>query len=285
MSPTPNLKHDSTLFDARDGARLFRQNWYPAGKPKAVMVIVHGLAEHSTRYAHVAEFLCAHDIAVETFDLRGHGQSEGKRIYINRFHTYLDDLDQFLLEVRQRFASGPMFLFGHSMGGAIATAFVLQRQTKSLNGLLLSGAAVKVGEDISALLQAMSTIISAILPTIPTITLDSAAISRDPAIVSNYDQDPLNYRGPIPARTGAELIKTQKQIQKHAAELMLPTLIMHGTADRLADPNGSKILYEKSRSTDKTLKLYDGFYHEILNDPEKQQVMNDMLVWMENHLA
>ncbi|HCW75158.1 MAG TPA: alpha/beta hydrolase [Candidatus Marinimicrobia bacterium] len=285
MSPTPNLKHEATMFDARDGARLFRQNWYPEGKPKAVMVIVHGLAEHSTRYRHVAEFLCAHDIAVETFDLRGHGQSEGKRIYINRFSNYLDDLDQFLLEVRQRFPSGPLFLFGHSMGGAIATAFVLENQIKTLNGLLLSGAAVKVGEDISAFLQAMSSVISAILPTISTITLDSSAISRDPAVVSHYDQDPLNFRGPIPARTGAELIKAQKQIQKHAGKLIIPTLIMHGTADRLADPNGSRILYEKALSSDKTLKLYDGFYHEILNDPEKQRVLDDMLSWMESHLT
>lgn len=284
MSPTPSLNHATTMFDARDGQHLFRQSWYPEDKPRAVMVLVHGLAEHSTRYSHVAEFLVANGIGVETFDLRGHGQSEGKRIYVNRFDNYLDDLDQFLLETRGRYPSGPLFLFGHSMGGTIATAFILQRQIKAVTGLLLSGAAVKVSDDVSAFLQAMSSVVSAILPTVPTITLDSSAVSRDPAVVSRYDQDPLNYRGPIPARTGAELIKTQKQILRNASKLVMPVLIMHGTADRLADPNGSRILFEKASSTDKTLKLYEGFYHEILNDPEKQQVMDDMLAWIESHL-
>lgn len=284
MAATPNLKHTATMFDARDGRHLFRQSWYPEGKPRAVMVIVHGLAEHSTRYTHVAEFLCEQGIGVETFDLRGHGQSEGRRIYVNRFYNYVDDLEQFLLEIRQRYPSGPLFLFGHSMGGAIATAFLLQRPTADLSGLLLSGAAVKVSDDVSAVLQALSSVLSIILPGLPTITLDSAAISRDPAVVSRYDRDPLNYRGAIPARTGAELIKTQKQIKRQASKLALPVLIMHGSADRLADPDGSRMLYEQASSKDKTLKLYDGFYHEILNDPEKQRVLDDMLVWINQHL-
>ncbi|MCF7842981.1 MAG: lysophospholipase [Lentisphaeria bacterium] len=284
MSPTQQIKHLTEMFDARDGARLFRQSWYPAEKPRAVVILVHGIAEHSGRYAHVAEFLCEHRIAVETFDLRGHGQSEGERIYIDRFSQFLNDLEHFILEVRRRYPSGPLFLLGHSMGGAIVTDFVLERYVVELSGVILSSPAVKVGRDVPGIVVALSSVISLLLPHQSTVTLDSAGISRDPVVVHKYDTDPLNFRGAIPARTGAELIKTQKYIMRHGEKVTYPVMIMYGTGDTIVEPEGSKLLFNKIQSEDKTLKAYDGFYHEILNDPEKQQVLDDMLQWLNDRL-
>ncbi|MCF7801916.1 MAG: lysophospholipase [Candidatus Marinimicrobia bacterium] len=284
MSPTQKIKHLTENFDSRDGARLFRQSWYPAEKPRAVVIIVHGIAEHSGRYAHVAECLCQNRIAVETFDLRGHGQSEGERIYIDRFSQFLNDLEHFILEVRRRYPSGPLYLLGHSMGGAIVTDFILERHVVDLSGILLSSPAVKVGRDVPGIVVALSSVISLLLPHQSTVTLDSAGISRDPVVVQKYDSDPLNFRGAIPARTGAELIKTQKYIMRHAEKFTYPVLVMYGTGDTIVEPEGSKLLFNKIQSEDKTLKAYDGFYHEILNDPEKQRVLDDMLEWLNDRL-
>jgi len=147
-------------------------------------------------------------------------------------------------------------------------------------GILLSAASVKVNDEISPLLQKLSGIISAILPKLPVVKFESKDISKDPRVVDAYDTDPLNYRGGILARTGAELLNSTKKISAHASAISLPILIMHGTSDKLADVSGSEMLFEKVASKDKTLKLYDGLFHEILNEPEQEQVKADILSWL-----
>ncbi|MBL7135801.1 MAG: alpha/beta hydrolase [Candidatus Marinimicrobia bacterium] len=277
------VQHNNGIFEAADGFKLYEQSWFPKSEPKAVVIIVHGYAEHSGRYAYVAEYLCGYDYVVETFDLRGHGKSEGKKTYVKSFDEYLKDLDQFLIRTRGKYPEKPIFLFGHSMGGAIVTLYAITRQPK-VKGLLLSGAALKISDDISPLMLRLSPIIGFLFPKLPTIKLDSTAVSRDPEVVKWYDNDPLNYRGGVPARTGAEINRATKCIQSQMESIELPLLIMHGTADRLADPEASKKLYSRANSKDKTLKLYEGSYHEILNDPEKARVMDDMMKWLDAHL-
>jgi len=169
------------------------------------------------------------------------------------------------------------------MGGAIVTRYVLTRQPR-LRGVLLSGAALEVSKEISPLLQRLSSVIGAWAPTLKTIKLDSKAVSRDPAVVEAYEQDPLNYHGATYARTGAELIRTTSLIQQDMEQFRLPVLIMHGTADRLTEPDGSRELHRRAAAADKTLKLYEGLYHELINEPEKEQVMQDILAWMDEHL-
>ncbi len=277
------VQHKDGIFEVADGFKLYEQSWFPTSEPKAVIIIVHGYAEHSGRYAHVAEYLGGHNYVVETFDLRGHGKSEGRKTYVKSFDKYLKDLDQFLMSTREKYPEKPIFLFGHSMGGAIVTLFAITRQPE-VKGLLLSGASLKISDDISPLMLRLSPIIGFLFPKLPTIKLDGTAVSRDPEVVKRYDNDPLNYRGGVPARTGAEINRATKCIQAQMESIELPLLIMHGTADRLADPEASKQLYSRANSKDKTLKLYEGFYHEILNDPEKARVMDDMVKWLDAHL-
>ncbi len=271
-----------TTFKTTDNFTLFEQTW-KAENAKGVVLITHGIAEHSGRYDHVAQALVSGGYTVIGFDLRGHGKSSGKRNYINSFQDYLNDLQDVLVRAKGTYPDLPLFLFGHSMGGGILALYTIERKPE-VSGILLSAASVKVSDEISPLLQKLSGIISAILPKLPVVKLESKDISKDPNVVKAYDTDPLNYRGGVLARTGSELLKSTKKISAQAAAISLPILIMHGTSDKLADVSGSKMLFEKVSSKDKTLKLYDGLYHEILNEPEQDQVKSDMLSWLNAHL-
>jgi acylglycerol lipase len=277
------INHSEGLFESKDGLKLFEQSWYPADEPKGFVIIVHGYAEHCARYKFVAKHLTDNGYAVFSFDLRGHGRSEGAKTFINSYDEYLSDLDLFLSRVKAQAKEKPIFLLGHSMGGAISTLFTITRKPE-IRGLILSAAALKISASISPLLVRLSGVIGQILPTVKTIKLNSRYISRDPEVVSVYDSDPFIYRGGIPARTGAELTSAINQIQKSMSTLELPLLIMHGTDDRLTDMEGSKQLFAKASSNDKTLKLYDGLYHEILNEPEKERVLGDIVEWMDKRL-
>jgi alpha-beta hydrolase superfamily lysophospholipase len=277
------VQHSDGMFEATDGLRLFEQWWRPEGEPKAVVAIVHGYGEHSGRYIHVAEHLVRHGYAVDAFDLRGHGRSEGARCFIRSFDEHLVDVDSFLRRVRERVPGKPVFLLGHSMGGAIVTMFAITRQP-DVRGVILSGAGLKISASVSPLMVGIVRFLGGIFPKLPTLKLDSSLISRDPEVVKRYDNDPLVHRGGVPARTGAELFQAIKHIQAQMETVTLPLLIMHGTVDALADPEGSKELYARARSSDKTLKLYEGLYHEVLNEPEKAQVLADVVQWLDAHL-
>lgn len=277
------MNYNHGLFQGCDGQMLFEQAWRPDDEQKAVVLLVHGLGEHSSRYAHVADFLTSNGIGVETYDLRGHGKSDGCRAFVNSFDEHLRDLDILCKRVQERHSGTPIFLYGHSMGATISTLYVITRKTE-FRGLLLSGALIKIGDDISPLLVKMSSIIGKYAPKMKTTKLDSASISRDPLIVKDYDDDPLNYRGGIPARTGMELIIAMNRIQIQMETITLPILIMHGSCDKMTDLSGSQELFDAVSSKDKTLKLYDGFYHEIHNDPEKQLVFDDINGWINSHI-
>jgi acylglycerol lipase len=277
-----DISMNEGMFDSSDGFQLFERWWVPEGETKAVVTIVHGFAEHSGRYSHVAKRLNENGYAVYTFDLRLHGRSGGAKAFVRSFDDYLADLDVFLARVREKEPQKPLFILGHSMGGTITTLYTITRKP-DIKGLMLSGAALKMGDDISPILITLSGIIGSILPKLPTVKLDSGAISRDPEVIRSYDADPLNYRGGTPARTGAEIVKATRIIGERMEEIDVPLLIMHGTADRLANIEGSKELNERAHSSDKTLKLYKGLYHEILNEPEKEEVMADMVEWMNSH--
>ena len=269
-------------FTTADNFDIFEQTW-PCKEAKGVVLITHGVAEHSGRYAHVAQSLVDAGYTVVGFDLRGHGKSSGKRNYINSFQDYLNDLQDVLNRTKASYPMLPLFLFGHSMGGGIVTLFTMERNP-DVKGVLLSGPSVKVSDDISPFLQKISGVISAILPKLPVVKLESTDISKDPEVIKAYDEDPLNYRGGILARTGSELLKATKTITAGSHIIDLPILIMHGDSDKLADVSGSEMLYATVSSTDKTLKIYKSLYHEILNEPEQDQVKADMVNWLNAHI-
>ncbi|MCF7808408.1 MAG: lysophospholipase [Candidatus Marinimicrobia bacterium] len=271
-----------TTFETIDGFSLYECSWL-LDEPKGIVLICHGIAEHCGRYDHVARSLCEAGYGVVAFDLRGHGKSSGKRNYVDSFSDYLDDLGEVLDRLKKTYPGIPVFLMGHSMGGGIVTLFAMERHP-DVKGLLLSAPSAKVSDDLSPLLQKISGILSALAPKLPAIKLDNSFISKDPKVREAYDSDPLNYRKGILARTGAEVLKSTKQISEGCNAIEEPILIMHGTEDKLADMSGSEMLYEKVASKDKTLKRYEGLYHEILNEPEQDIVKADIIQWLDDHI-
>jgi alpha-beta hydrolase superfamily lysophospholipase len=277
------MQHTEGKFTGRNNFNLYRQAWLPNGIPVAVLVVVHGIAEHSGRYSNLVNYFVPKGYAVYSFDLRGHGKSEGIRSYVERFSYYLDDLKIFCNIVREENKKAKIFLVGHSMGSTIAIAYAIEHQSE-LNGLIVSGTTLKAGASINRVTILMAKILSILAPKMGVSALDANLISRDKAVVDAYVHDPLNYTGKLRARWGTELLKTMVRLQSKISELSLPILIMQGSADRISDPSSSTMLFDGVKSKDKTLKLYEGFYHEIFNDPERQQVFLDMEAWLKLHI-
>jgi len=278
------MLHTEGNFKGQKNFSLYYQGWLPEQIPRAILIIVHGLAEHSGRYKNVVEYFVPKGYAVYGFDQRGHGRSEGARCYVDRFSDLITDLHTFVTMVRGFHPGTKLFMVGHSIGGTIATAYAIQYQNE-LAGLVLSGAGLKAGDSITPLMKLMARVLSAILPKMGVSTIDASAISKDKAVVDAYVNDPLVYRGKVSARLGSELLTMMdKYLPAKIPELKLPLLIMHGTIDHLMNKEGSALLYNTASSTDKTLKFYEGYYHEIYNEPERLQVFSDVEAWLERHL-
>ena len=263
--------------------RLFVRLWAPPSQapPRATIMITHGVNEHAGRYEHVAARLAAEGYAVCAPDLRGHGRSEGQRARVRDLGEYLEDLDATFDWLNARGPTGPLFLLGHSMGAAVSALYVLRRRP-ALAGLILSGAPVITPPDLSPLLRRAAPVMARVAPWMPTQPI--VGISRDPAVVARTKADPLMTQGPMRAATGAALLRAIAEIEGQMAALTLPLLIMHGGADRIVSPEGSRVLYERAGATDKTLHIYDGLYHEIFNEPEQAQVLDDLCAWLAAHL-
>lgn len=276
------MHHRTGSFVTRDGLKLFTQSWLPE-TPEGSVVLVHGYAEHSGRYASFAEYLAARGFGVYAFDQRGHGNSGGRRVNVRVFREYATDLARYLERVREANPGLPRFLLGHSMGGLTALQLVLEHPHKA-DGLILSGCYVRNALPVPGALVSLAGLVSAVAPELPVQPLDPAVLSRDETVVRAYAADPLVYHGRVKARLGAELLRCGDYLLDRAESVKLPTLILHGGADRLAAMSGSRELYERLGSEDKALKVYDGFFHEILNEPGKEQVWADVVSWLEAHL-
>ena len=273
------MKHVEGKFKGYKNFNLYYQCWLPSNEPKAVLLVAHGLAEHSGRYINIINHFVPKGYAVYAFDQRGHGKSQGQRGYVERFAHFVSDLKTFSDIIRNKHRDTGIFIVGHSVGGTIATAYAVHYQDE-FDGLVLSGATLKVGASVSSGLIIVARLLSILLPKMGIDVIEASAISQDKTVVDAYVDDPLVYRGKIRARLGAELIKAIQILLPQMSKIYLPVLIMHGTADRLSDPRGSEILYDRVSSGDKTLKLYDGFYHEIFNEPGREQVFEDMEAWL-----
>jgi alpha-beta hydrolase superfamily lysophospholipase len=277
------MKQTEGTFKGLKDLDLYYQAWLPDKDPKAVLLVVHGLAEHIGRYKNLVNYFVPHGYAIYGFDLRGHGKSQGLKGYVEHFSYYLDDLKTFFDMVRRENAGKKIFMVGHSMGGLIATVYAIEHQN-DLPGLVVSAQLLKVGASISPATIAMAKVLSVIVPKMGVAVLDASTISRDKAVVDAYVSDPLVYRGKTTARLGVELINTQQKLPDQLPKITLPILIMYGSEDKLCDPEGSKMLYEKVGSKDKTLKVYNGLYHEIFNEPEHEKVMADMEAWLSTRI-
>jgi acylglycerol lipase len=277
-----NIDYCEYLFKTADNSNLYGQSWRSTHS-LGVVVIVHGYAEHSGRYQWTALQLVDRGFAVYTFDLRGHGKSSGARNIVRSYDDCLTDLATFIQQVKLKEPNKPLFLFGHSFGGTIAALFAIRSQPL-LTGLVLSSAFFGANRYISTLQLRLLMLVGHLFPKFPTLFLDSQTLSRDLEVVEIYEADLLIDRGRMPARTLAQMLKATAEIQSRTNEIELPLLVLHGTADRLVSMDGSKNFYLNVGSQDKSIELYDGFYHELLNEPEKVRVLSGIEVWLRKHL-
>jgi alpha-beta hydrolase superfamily lysophospholipase len=271
------ITHQDRLRGARK-LSIFWQSWIPEQPPGSVVVISHGASEHSDRYRHVAERLVAAGCAVYALDHRGHGRSQGPRALIDRLGNAVADLDALIVLASAEHPGLPTYLIGHSMGGAVALSYAIEHQDR-LAGLILSGPLAAL-EAAPAIQRLIARALSALVPRLPLFPIDASQISRDPAVVAAYEQDPLVYHGKLPVRTVAELAAAIDSFPERLPAIVVPTLIMYGTADSLCPPQGSLLINARISAPDKTLKAYEGLYHEIFNEPERQQVMDDLVAWL-----
>ena len=276
------MKHEEGFFNGVRDHRIYYQCWLPETEPKAVLLVVHGLAEHGGRYMNLVNHFIPLGYAVYAADLLGHGRSEGARVYLERFADYTDTLASFREMIRGWQKGKPVFLVGHSMGGLIGALYLLSHQDE-LAGAVLSGPAVKPPDDISPFVLFAGKVLSALMPKLGLIQLEAEGVSRDPAVVKAYETDPLVFRGKITARLGAEMIRAMGRIGAEASRIRLPLLILQGGADRLVHPSGAQMLHDGGSSVDRELILYDGLYHEVFNEPEHGRVLQDVESWLKAH--
>ena len=276
------MTHVDGRFSGAGGVDLFWQAWLPA-EARAVVVIAHGAGEHSRRYEHVARRLVDAGYAVYALDHRGHGLSKGRRALVDRMDRVIADVRTLVGRAASENPGRPLFLLGHSMGGTIGIAFAARHQ-EELAGLALSGP-VAVLEAASPALRVVASVLSTLTPGLGVFAVDASLVSRDPEVVRAYREDPLVFHGKLPARTVAELAAAVGRFPAEVPRIRLPLLVMHGTKDALAPVAGATMVHERAASGDKTLRLYEGLYHEILNEPERQTVLDDLLSWLDDRSA
>ncbi len=239
---------------------------------------MHGLHDHTGRYDHVAEYFNDQGLSSFQFDLRGNGRSQGVRGYINAFQEHVTDCDAAIHSMTQKL-EGPYFAFAHSMGALVLSTWILENENP-FSGVVYSGGLFKVNEDISPVLQKLSGTFARLVPRLATIKLDFRELSRDPSVYERSKSDKFQYTGGVRARTGAVVIDATASLQVRLAELDFPMLILHGERDGLTKYEASELLYQQSNSSDKSLKVYPGAKHEIFNEINRKEVIDDAAQWI-----
>jgi alpha-beta hydrolase superfamily lysophospholipase len=279
--------YDEGDLRSADGTKLFYRRW-SAPEPRALLLFVHGVGEHSGRYIHVAEHFAALGFSCFAHDCRGSGHSEGPRGVIQRYSEYLDDLDALVECAREQYPSNKVFLVGHSQGGTIALAYALDHPDR-MEGIIASAPALGVHlDDLPTWKVWLAKIAPIIGRALPGLSVNNGIIpeylSHDPAVARAYTSDPLVHDRAVMCWY-VEYVRTQADILTRAPELQTPCLIMQGTADRLAPLQQTKVFYDRLTSPDTKMITYDGYYHEILNEVEKERVFKDMGDWLESRLS
>jgi alpha-beta hydrolase superfamily lysophospholipase len=264
------------------GLNIFVRSWRPRAKPRAVVAIVHGVNSHSGYYTWAGEALADSGFAAYALDLHGRGRSDGERFYLDRIDDYLGDVDALVEVAKSREPWLPVFLLGHSAGGVVSCVYTLEHQAK-LAGLICESFAFRVAAPDIALAVVKG--LSRIAPRAHVLHLKNADFSRDPAVVQAMDDDPLIAGETQPSQTVAELARADERLAREFPLITLPVLILHGTADKVTRPSGSQFFYDTAGSADKTLKLYQGHVHDLLNDFGKEAVMSDITAWITKRVA
>jgi len=277
------MQHFEFEWQTEDGLRLYAQDWQPDTEPKAAVCLVHGLGEHSGRYAHLAASLNQAGYALLAFDLRGHGKSEGQRGHTPSYEAFLNDISHLLEEAAKRYPDRPRFLYGHSLGGNLVINYALRRRPQ-LTGVIATGPLLRPGFEPPAWKLTLGKIMYSLWPTMSMSNeIDCQGLSRDPEVVRAYNDDPLVHDR-LSARSGMDMLQSGLWALERAAEFPLPLLLMHGSADRITSPQGSRE-FAAQAGDGCTLRIWDGFYHEIHNEPEQGQVFAYLLEWLNTNLG
>lgn len=277
------MKHYETTWKTHDGVEIFAQAWEPeAVHARAVVCLAHGLGEHSSRYAHVAEAFGREGFILVGMDLRGHGRSGGMRGHISSIEDYLKDIDLLLEQAKGRYAGLPLFLYGHSLGAILVLHYGLKRKPK-IKGVLATSPGLKTALQNQYLKVALARILGTLLPNVALKSgLDPKSLSQDENVVQAYMEDPLVHDS-VSLAFGKIMLGVNDWTLKHAAEFPLPLLLQHGKADTLAFPSGS-IEFAAPLKERCMLVLWDGAYHELHNEPEKAEALRTMTLWMDARL-
>lgn len=276
------MRHSSTTFSADDGLRLHLQEWLPETEPAAVLAVVHGYGDHGGRYRYLGEDMATRGHAVYVYDLRGHGQSAGRRGHIRRFADYLADTRVFLDAVAEAQPVAPLYLVGHSLGGLIAAAYA-ETQPAGLGGLILSSPFLRLGMPPTASKVYAARVFSLVKPTFNIgNTLRAAELSHEQVVVDAYVTDPLVHHVAT-SRWAAEVLSAQGAVLKDAPRISLPLLLLFSDADAVTDPQASRYLFATAGSADKTEHCYKDFYHELFNETGRASVFADLAAWIAEH--
>ena len=265
------------IFEGVGGLRIATRAWEPLGKVRGTVILVHGFNSHSGYFEWPAQQFAASGFAAYALDHRGRGKSEGERYYVDKFTDWLEDLDKLVAIARSENTSVPVFMLGHSVGGVIASSYVFEHQTE-IAGLVCESFALDVG--LPNLVQLALEGASHLIPHLPLYSLKNEIFSRDPAVVAQMNNDPLIANEKQPAETASEVLKAAARLKENMPDFKVPVFIIHGTDDQATRPAGSQYFYDNVGSSDKTLKLYESGYHDLLNDIDKKVVMADILAWV-----
>lgn len=273
---------NESSFEGVGGLKIFTRSWQPAAAPRGVVVIVHGFNSHSGQYLWVADQLASNGLAVYALDLRGRGRSEGERYYVEQMKDYTDDVDTLVQTAKSENPGLPVFLLGHSAGGVISCNYVLDHAGQ-IDGLICESFAYElpVPDIVLSFLKGLSYITHHT----HVFSLNNKDFSRDGAVVESMNEDILIKGESQPAQTARVLVDGARRLTDEFQNMTLPVLILHGTEDKATSPDGSRHFYEKAGSADKTLKLYEGHFHDLLNDVDKEIVMADIQNWIDAHIT
>lgn len=277
------ITHAERSFDGVDGVHIVYDVWTPDTAPRGVVVLAHGLGEHARRYDHVVARFGREGLITYALDHRGHGRSGGKRVLVRDIAEYTGDFDTLVGIAAKEHPGLRRIVLGHSMGGGIVFAYGVEHPD-DYDLMVLSGPAVAAQIAVSPLLARIAKIMGAIAPGLPLQALDASAVSRDPAVVNAYNTDPLVYHGKIPGGVARALLLVGETMPQRAPSLTAPLLVVHGSDDRLIPVEGSRLLVAAVGSTDVELKIYPDLYHEVFNEPEQEQVLDDVVSWINARL-
>lgn len=267
-----------STFEGVGGIKIFTRSWKPESKPRGVVVIVHGFNSHSGQYLWVADQFAESGLAVYALDLRGRGRSEGERFYVEKIEDYVEDVQTLVKTAKSENPNLPVFMLGHSAGGVTSCIYALEHQ-EELSGLICESFAYEL--PVPGIVLSFLKGLSYITPHTHVFSLNNKDFSRDPKVVEEMNEDILIKGESQPAQTGKVMIEASNRLTEEFADIKLPVFILHGTEDHATKPSGSQHFYERTGSADKTLKLYKGHFHDLLNDIDKEIVLADIQNWID----